>query len=122
MEEGVQRYARIAFVLAAIFAFVTAVIPHPPPIPGHPSDVIQHFVAFATLATLSGYGYRRCSATKLFIGLTAFGGLIEIVQAIPALHRDSDIRDLGVDVVATLLALAVTRYLIISRSTDAQGQ
>ena len=115
-----QRYSRIAFVAAAIFAFVMAVIPHPPPVPGHPNDVIQHFVTFAVLAILSGYGFRNCSAVKLLVALSAFGAVIEILQAIPMLHRDSDIGDLGIDLAATLLALVITRYLI-KRTTMARN-
>lgn len=50
-----QRPARLAFVIAAIFAFVMAALPHPSPIPGQPPDTILHMLTFATLGVLGGY-------------------------------------------------------------------
>ena len=69
-------------------------------------------LAFATLGALGVYGFRRLTMTRLFIGLTLFGVTIELVQAIPALNRDSDPFDLLADIAATLAALLVTRWLI----------
>lgn len=109
MNAAMQRAARIAFVFAACFALVMAVLPHPPPIPGQPPDKIMHMLAFATLGALAAYGFRLQSVALLFLGLTAFGALIELVQAIPMLNRDSDAADLAADMAAALAALAAVR-------------
>ena len=106
-----QRAARIAFVICACYAFVMAAVPNPPPIPGQPSDKIMHMLAFGTLGALAAYGFRSISTARLFAGLTAFGAVIELVQAIPILHRDSDIVDLLADMAAALAALAAVRWL-----------
>ena len=104
-----SRTVRILFWAAALFAFVMAVIPHPPRIPGEPNDKIQHIAAFATLGLLGSWAYSRTSALKLLAGLSLFGAAIEIIQAIPALHRDSDILDWLADTVAVLVALLLVR-------------
>lgn len=86
-------FRRLLFWAAAIFAFVMAVLPHLPEVPGGPNDKVQHIVAFATLALLGGWAYPRASLVQMFAGLSLFGALIEVAQAIPALHRDSDVKD-----------------------------
>ena len=104
-----QRAARIACVFCACFAFVMAALPHPPAIPGQPSDKVMHVLAFATLGSLAAYGFRQTGVAMLFIGLTALGGAIELVQAIPQLHRD--IADLLADMAAAFVALGAVRRL-----------
>ena len=109
------RYVRPAFFAAAAFAFVMATLPHPPELIGHPSDKIQHLLAFATLGILAAYGFAQRSILTLFAGLSIYGAGIEIVQAIPALHRDSDIVDLLVDMVAAGVTLCLARRIIALR-------
>jgi VanZ family protein len=98
---------RLLFWAAAIFAFVMAVLPHPPEIPGEPSDKIQHIAAFATLGTLGAWSYAQTALPQLLIRLSLFGAAIEIVQAIPALHRDSDVKDWIADTLACGLVLLI---------------
>ena len=86
-----------------------AVLPHPPKLPGHPSDKLQHIVAFLVLAVLGRLAYPQLKKRELLFGLMAFGALIEMVQAIPSLHRDSDPFDWLADTAA-----AFTVFLIIS--------
>ena len=74
---------RLLFWAGAFFAFVMAVLPQPPELPGAPSDKVQH----------------------LLVGLSLYGAFIELVQAIPALHRDSDIKDWIADTVASGIVL-----------------
>jgi VanZ family protein len=101
------RTARGAFWSAAIFAFVMAVLPHPPEVPGHPNDKVEHVVAFATLAVLASFAYPRAALMRLLAGLSAFGAIIEVVQAIPALQRDSDIKDWIADTMAVGVVLGL---------------
>ena len=46
---------------------------------------------------------------RLLVGLSLFGAAIEVVQAIPALHRDSDVSDWLAD---TIAAVAVVLLLV----------
>src|SRR5437762_4357487 len=96
---------RILFWAAAIFAFAMAVLPHPPELPGAPSDKLQHMAAFATLGVLGAWAYAEATIVQLLIGLSLFGALIELVQAIPAIHRDTAARDWIADTVAPALVL-----------------
>ena len=105
------RLARWLFWPALLFAFVMAILPHPPRIPGDPADKVQHMAAFATLTLLAGLGYPRIRPLVLVAALAAFGALIEIVQSIPALHRSCDIMDWLADMVAVLVMLAIVLAL-----------
>jgi VanZ family protein len=101
---------RLLFWAAATFAFVMAVVPHPPEFPGEPNDKIQHMVAFATLGLLGACAYVRVSLLQLLVGLSLYGAVIELVQAIPALHRDSDVKDWIADTLAAGVVLLLVRW------------
>jgi VanZ family protein len=105
-----SRPARALFWAAACFAFAMAVVPHPPQIPGEPNDKVQHIAAFATLAWLGSFAYPRTALVRLLAGLSLFGAFIEVVQAIPALHRDSDVLDWLADTVAVVVVLLLVRW------------
>ena len=105
-----SRTARLVFWAAAIFAFVMAIVPQPPQLPGEPSDKVQHITAFATLALLGSFAYPATSLTRLLASLSLFGALIELIQAIPALHRDSDVVDWIADTMAVLMVLVLVRW------------
>ena len=100
-----SRWVRILFWLAALLAFLLAVNPHPPHYPGEPSDKVQHMIAFATLGVLGAAAYPKTSIWRLLAWLSIFGAAIELVQAIPVLHRDSDIADWAADTVAAGVVL-----------------
>ena len=93
--------------LAVAFTLVMATLPHPPRLPGEPTDKIQHIAAFVVLTILTVVAYPRAARWRVLLGLAAFGGAIELVQAIPALHRSSDWRDWLADTGAILFALAL---------------
>ena len=98
---------RLLFWAAAAFAFVMAVLPHPPRVPGDPSDKVQHIVAFVVLAGLGAWAYPRARLVRIAVALSLFGALIELAQAIPALHRDSDPLDWLADTVACAAVLVL---------------
>jgi len=102
--------ARALFWAAACFAFVMAVLPHPPQVPGEPNDKVQHITAFATLALLGSFAYPRTALLRLLAGLSLFGAFIEVVQAIPVLHRDTDVLDWLADTVAVVVMLLIVRW------------
>jgi VanZ family protein len=102
---------RLAFWGAALFAFGMAIIPQPPELPGEPSDKLQHVSAFLVLGALAFFAYPSTRRTSLGIGLSLFGALIEVVQAIPSLHRDSDPLDWIADTAAATVILIGLRWV-----------
>ncbi|HEX5237168.1 MAG TPA: hypothetical protein VFW39_01730 [Sphingomicrobium sp.] len=105
-----SRTARALFWAAALFAFVMAVLPHPPHIPGNPNDKLQHIAAFVTLSLLGSFAYPATALIALLVRLSIFGAAIELIQAIPVLHRDSDFWDWVADTVAVGAALLIVRW------------
>jgi hypothetical protein len=105
-----SRWARAIFWAAACFAFIMAVLPHPPQVPGEPNDKVQHVIAFATLAMLGSFAYPATALLQLLLRLSLFGAAIEVVQAIPALHRDSDVLDWIADTAAVAVVLLLVRW------------
>jgi VanZ family protein len=106
-----QRLLILAFWSAALFALVMASVPRPPEFPGEPGDKVQHMMAFATLAVLGSAAYPRLALWKLLAGLACFGAFIELVQMIPALHRDSELADLLADTAAAAVILLIVHLL-----------
>ena len=102
-----SRTARATFWIAAAFSLLMALLPHPPEVPGEPNDKVEHIVAFATLTLLATFAYPRTALLRVFAGLSLFGALIELVQAIPALQRDSDVKDWVADTIAVAVVLGL---------------
>ena len=95
---------RLLFWAALLFALVMALIPSPPAI-ADISDKLQHAAAFATLAVLGRFAYPRWPILWLLFSLSLFGGLIEIAQGLPMIHRDSDPLDWVADTIACAVVL-----------------
>lgn len=106
-----RRYLPWAFWAALALTFVMAALPHPPRIPGDPVDKVQHMAAFTVLTALACAAWPAMSRLRLAIILSAFGALIEVVQAIPTLHRNSDWRDWVADTAAILVTLALAAVI-----------
>jgi VanZ family protein len=100
-----------AFWCALIFALVMALLPHPPEVPGHPSDKIQHILAFTVLSGLAPLAYPRLRLLRIVVGLSLFGAMIELLQGIPALHRDSDVIDWIVDTIAISTVIIIVSLI-----------
>ena len=98
---------RFVFFGAVLFAVILASLPHPPEIPGQPSDKVQHIIAFAVLTLLAWLAYPATKRWRLFVNLSALGVLIEVVQAIPALHRDANLLDWLADCGAVAMTMGV---------------
>lgn len=110
-----SRASRALFFAAALFALVMALLPHPPEVPGNPSDKIQHAAAFATLGLLGRLAYPKVSTMRLIISLSLFGAFIEIAQAIPFLHRDCDPLDWLTDTAACTAVLLPLSWWLAQR-------
>lgn len=75
----------------------------PPPVP-EGSDKLVHFVAFATLAfPLARTG--RFGLLPVFVGASAFGGAIELIQ--PSFNRSADVNDWVADIVGVILGIGL---------------
>ena len=73
-----------------------------------PWDKAEHFAAFYGLTVLGLLAFPRQSAWRVATALAIVGALIEVVQGLPAIHRDSDLRDWIADMVGIAFALAPT--------------
>jgi len=110
---------RVAFWAGAAFALFMALLPHPPQLPGEPSDKVQHIAAFLTLGALGSLAYPRANPLHLGASLSLFGAIIEMLQLIPALHRDGDPLDWAADTAAVALIIVLLRRLIRGPSDPA---
>lgn len=100
------RLYRVLLVVALVGAVVMALLPNPPHVPTDRfGDKFNHMLAFATLAGLAAKGFPGESLLRIGERLSFAGALIEVLQAIPALHRDCDFRDWIADTVAIAVVL-----------------
>lgn len=86
--------------------------PHPPNLPLPNDDKVQHMLAFGTLTILAAAGWPRAELLRIGERLSFVGALVEVVQSMPALHRDCDIHDWLADtfvIVVVLLVIAAWR-------------
>ncbi|MEI9851654.1 MAG: hypothetical protein WDN24_13310 [Sphingomonas sp.] len=102
-----SRHLVAGFWLLIAFVLVMASWPRPILIPGNPSDKVQHIAAFVVLTVAAVLAYRDMPRWRIALTLSGFGGLIEIVQLIPALHRQSDWADWRADTAAIVVTMAV---------------
>ena len=104
---------RAVFWLTVIFTFVAAEMPaaHAPHL--FPWDKAEHFAAFFVLTSLAAAAYPRASLVLVALWLSLFGCAIELVQALPFIHRDCDIGDWIADataIAAALVPMALDRW------------
>lgn len=98
------RRLRFLFWGAAAFAVTMALLPKPPHLPlDRFGDKFEHIAAFAVLAVLANLAYPRIERVRLIERLSFLGAAIEVVQSIPALNRDCDVRDWIADTLAVLV-------------------
>lgn len=111
---------RTAFALALAFAITMALLPKPPTLPlDRLGDKWEHVIAFATLAALAVPAFPAAPLRRIGERLSFLGALIEVMQAIPALNRDCDIRDWIADTLAVAVALATAA--LIRRNTTSRS-
>jgi len=102
--------ARIAFWAALLFTFVCAELPANRAPHLFPWDKAEHFAAFYIITALAAVAYPRVRLVILALWLSLFGCAIELVQALPFIHRDCDFRDWVADVSA--IGAAMTPMLL----------
>lgn len=101
----VIRLYHMLLITAATTAFMLAMIPVPPTIPLVSSDYGLHALVFAILSALGALAFPQTLRFRLWAALAIFGGLIELCQALPLIHRDADWLDWLVDAAAAALVL-----------------
>ena len=74
-------------------------------------DKFEHMLAFGTLTFLARLGFAKMPNWLILERLSFIGALIEVFQAIPALHRDCDWHDWIADSLAIIGMLVVVEGL-----------
>ena len=99
-----RKYLDIPITLAVTLILTTAMLwplEAPPPAPDG-SDKVVHLIAFAALSfPLARTG--RIGLTLVFVGASAFGGMIELIQ--PSFNRSADMNDWVADIMGVALGI-----------------
>ena len=99
-----RKYLDIPLTLIVTAVLTVAMlwpIHQPPPAPDG-SDKLVHLIAFAALAfPLARTG--RIGLLPVFVGASAFGGAIELIQ--PSFNRSADVNDWVADVVGVVMGI-----------------
>ncbi|WP_242146822.1 hypothetical protein [Sphingomonas sp. BAUL-RG-20F-R05-02] len=99
---------RLLFWAALLFAVTMALLPQPPHTPADQfGDKFEHMLAFSTMAALAAAAYPRLPLFRIGERLSFLGAMIEVVQSIPELHRDCDVRDWAADTLAITVVLLI---------------
>lgn len=78
---------------------------------GLPWDKANHAAAFVVLTVLAGCGWPGLSRIALVLTMLAAGIGIELVQGLPQIGRDADVRDVVADGVGIAAGLAGMAWL-----------
>ena len=101
-----RKHLDIPLTLAVTLTLTVAMLwpmEAPPPAP-EDSDKLVHLIAFAALAfPLARTG--RFGLLPVFIGASAFGGIIELIQ--PSFNRSADVNDWVADVAGVALGIGL---------------
>ena len=92
--------------LSVTVAYVAAVLPPREALHLGGSDKVDHVAAFLTISVLARRAYPRAGGGLLLALLAAFGGFIELSQALPLIGRDAQWSDWAADIAASVAGLA----------------
>ena len=99
-----RQYLDIPITLAVTLILTVAMLwplEAPPPAPDG-SDKVVHLIAFAALSfPLARTG--RIGLLPVFVGASAFGGLIELIQ--PSFNRSADVGDWVADILGVVVGM-----------------
>jgi VanZ family protein len=100
--------SRVALWGAVALAVTMALLPKPPHLPIDKfGDKFEHMLAFAVITLLASIAYPRFAPMRLIERLSFLGALIEVLQSIPSLHRDCDIRDWVADTLSVTVVVLI---------------
>ena len=99
-----RKYLDILFTIAVTLTLTVAMLwpLEAPPLAPEGSDKLVHFVAFATLALPLALS-DRIGLLPVFVGASAYGGAIELIQ--PSFNRSADINDWVADIIGVVLGI-----------------
>lgn len=103
-----DRARRWLFGAAVLIIYGLAIMPSEKAPDLGAGDKINHIAAFLFLTLFGRWALRGTGRLRLALGLSAFGALIEVTQAIPALNRDAS----AWDWIADSAAIGVTLLLV----------
>ena len=107
------RVVRPLFWLLMLFTLTMAFLPKPPATPiDQFGDKFEHMLAFAVLTGVALVGWPQSRRWRIILLLSGLGAVIEFVQEIPDLHRDSDWRDWAADTLAIVAAAIVVSPIV----------
>lgn len=108
----IDKSARLLFCAALAFTLYMMLQPNPPHLAFEAlGDKAEHALSFGGMALLARLGFRRAPDWLILERLSFLGAMIEVIQAIPSLHRDCDWHDWVADTLGVLLSLAILRVL-----------
>ena len=87
----------VVFVAAAAFTLWRALLPGDDSVGLIPWDKAKHFIVFYGLTVLAVLALPASRFWRIGAVLLAFGGLIEILQAVPVIGRDASAGDILAD-------------------------
>lgn len=104
IDTGVRR---AIFAVALVGTLIAATLPgtYAPTLGA--SDKINHMAAFVVLSALAAWAWPRAKLPAIAIAMSAFGALIELIQALPFIGRDAEVADWVADTAALAVTLAV---------------
>ncbi len=105
------RLPRIIFAGVLIGTFIAAILPNAEAPDFGDGDKVNHIAAFITLSLAAAWAWPRTRLWRIGLWLSALGGLIELVQAIPIVARDAEWGDWIADTVAAVVALTIVGML-----------
>lgn len=119
------RLIRPLFWLLTVFTLTMAFLPKPPATPiDRFGDKFEHMLAFAVLTGVALVGWPQSRRWRIVVLLSVLGAMIEVVQLLPVLHRDSDWHDWAADtiavVVAAVLVSPIVRVLRLDRAASTE--
>ena len=119
------RVVRPLFWLLTLFTLTMAFLPKPPATPiDQFGDKVEHMVAFAVLTGVALIGWPQSRRWRIILLLSGLGAVIELVQEVPELHRDSDWHDWAADTLAIIAAAVmvspIVRVLRLGRIESAE--
>lgn len=106
---------RAGLIVSALLALIMASLPQPVPALAGINDKLQHIVTFMALGCLAVRAFPSRPFWPSALGLLVFGSAIEIIQLIPALHRESSPLDLLADAVGIILGYVVAILILRTR-------